>query len=81
MCLILPWCCRQNGLGMASMMAEVGGVLAPVAIIIGEIYPILTPIIFGSTAFLVSFLAYFLPETRNFRLPDTIEELQQQRIM
>uniref|UniRef100_UPI00358E8DA8 solute carrier family 22 member 6-B-like isoform X1 n=2 Tax=Myxine glutinosa TaxID=7769 RepID=UPI00358E8DA8 len=64
---------------MASMVAQVGGMLAPVAIILGEIYPALTLIISGSAAFLMSFLAYFLPETRNFNLPDTIEELQQQQ--
>lgn len=65
---------RNVGLGASSMIARVGGILAPYINILADIWKPFPLIIFGSLAFIGGLLSLYLPETLGKQLPETIEE-------
>uniref|UniRef100_A0A069DW20 Putative synaptic vesicle transporter svop n=1 Tax=Panstrongylus megistus TaxID=65343 RepID=A0A069DW20_9HEMI len=69
-----PTVIRNVGLGAASTFARVGGILAPYANIMAEVWTPLPLIIFGALALSSGTLALALPETLNKKLPETIED-------
>ncbi|XP_069501097.1 solute carrier family 22 member 6-A-like [Ambystoma mexicanum] len=76
---LYPTVIRQSGLGYASTMARVGGIVAPMVKITSEYVPFLPLVIYGGAALISGFAACFLPETLNEGLPDTIEEVENRR--
>ncbi|KAG8564121.1 hypothetical protein GDO81_016331 [Engystomops pustulosus] len=73
---LYPTVIRQSGLGLGSTMARIGGIVAPLVKMLGEFYPFLPLLIYGGIPILSGLLVYFLPETVNKPLPDTIEEVE-----
>uniref|UniRef100_A0A6B2ELP9 Putative synaptic vesicle transporter svop n=1 Tax=Phlebotomus kandelakii TaxID=1109342 RepID=A0A6B2ELP9_9DIPT len=69
-----PTVIRNVGLGAASMVARVGGILAPYVNLLGDTWKPFPLIIFGAMAFAGGLLSLFLPETLNRTLPDTIAD-------
>lgn len=65
---------RNVGLGASSMMARVGGILAPYINVLSDIWKPFPLVIFGVLAFISGLLSLYLPETLNKKLPETIEE-------
>lgn len=65
---------RNVGLGASSMVARIGGILAPYVNLLADTWKPFPLIIFGSLAFVGGLLSLFLPETLNKKLPETIEE-------
>ena len=79
---IYPTVVRSAGMGSSSLMARLGGLVAPYIAtgakeLMGSTGPIL---VFGLTAFVAGILALFLPETMDRKLPDTIEESERVKI-
>ncbi|XP_068117165.1 solute carrier family 22 member 6-A-like [Hyperolius riggenbachi] len=73
---LYPTVIRQSGLGLGSTMARLGGIVAPLVKMLGDVYPSLPLVIYGGVPILSGLLVYFLPETVNKPLPDTIEEVE-----
>ncbi|XP_072018558.1 organic cation transporter protein-like [Amphiura filiformis] len=71
---MFPTVVRSAGVGISSMASRVGGILAPLILILGEYWPPLPLIIFGSSAIIAGLLALLFPETKGKTLPETIEE-------
>ncbi|XP_061396833.1 organic cation transporter protein-like [Musca vetustissima] len=69
-----PTVVRNVGLGAASMVARIGGILAPYLNLLGQIWRPLPLIICGALAFLGGLLSLMLPETLNKPMPETIED-------
>uniref|UniRef100_A0A8D0L1H7 Major facilitator superfamily (MFS) profile domain-containing protein n=1 Tax=Sphenodon punctatus TaxID=8508 RepID=A0A8D0L1H7_SPHPU len=67
---------RQTGLGFVSMTARLGAMVAPFVYVVRNYFPVLPPIIFGAVPFMAGMAAFFLMETRNSSLPETIQELE-----
>lgn len=65
---------RQTMLGFCSMVGRIGGMLAPVAILLSDILPALPNMLFGAAGILAGLLILFNPETLGKKLPDTLEE-------
>lgn len=61
-------------LGLCSMVGRIGGMLAPVAILLVDILPALPNMLFGAAGILTGILILFNPETLGKKLPDTIDE-------
>ncbi|XP_005187237.2 organic cation transporter-like protein [Musca domestica] len=69
-----PTVVRNVGLGAASMVARIGGILAPFFNMLGEIWKPLPLIIFGAMAFVGGLLSLLLPETHNKPTLETIAD-------
>ncbi|XP_016952790.1 organic cation transporter protein [Drosophila biarmipes] len=69
-----PTVVRNVGLGASSMVARVGGILAPYLKLLGEIWRPLPLIICGALSLTAGLLSLLLPETLNKPMPETIED-------
>lgn len=67
---------RQTGMGISNVWARVGSMIAPLVKITGEVHLFIPNVIFGSMALLGGSAAFFLIETLNRPLPETIEDIQ-----
>ncbi|XP_041837895.1 solute carrier family 22 member 7-like [Melanotaenia boesemani] len=76
---LYPTVMRQNGLGYSSFMARIGVSISPVMMMLEEVWLHLPSILFSLVALIAGLSAFFLPETRNVRLPETIEDVEQTR--
>uniref|UniRef100_A0A672YJU4 Solute carrier family 22 member 6 n=1 Tax=Sphaeramia orbicularis TaxID=375764 RepID=A0A672YJU4_9TELE len=76
---LYPTVLRQNGLGFCSIMARTGTSIAPLIIHLEEFWVHLPSTIFCLVAFIAGLSASFLSETKNIRLPETIEDVEQTR--
>ncbi|XP_074472029.1 solute carrier family 22 member 6 [Sebastes fasciatus] len=73
---VFPTVIRQNGIGIGSMCARTGGVLAPMLYLLRNISPQAPMVLCGLCPLLGSGLTLLLPETANKPLPDTIEDIE-----
>jgi len=72
---IFPTVIRNTGIGSSSFVARIGSIFAPfIGRELGKKSPAVPLIIFGLTSVIAGILVLFLPETRNSKLVDTIEE-------
>lgn len=76
---LYPTVMRQNGLGFCSLVARTGVSMSPLIMLLEEVWDHLPSVIFGLVALTAGLTASFLPETRNVRLPETIEDVEQTR--
>lgn len=73
---IFPTVVRQTGIGVSSMFARMGGVLAPIINMLHIHSPTIPLVIFGTCPLLGAVLALALPETADRPLPDTVEDAE-----
>ncbi|KAM4846111.1 organic anion transporter 3 [Thomomys bottae] len=73
---LYPTVIRQTGMGISNVWARVGSMIAPLVKITGEVRPFIPNVIYGTMALLGGSAAFFLLETLNQPLPDTIEDLE-----
>ena len=71
---LYPTVIRNTALGVASMLARIGGILAPLLASLSLPTPL---IIMGGSALLAGIMAVFLPETLGASLPETIHEVSE----
>ncbi|KAM9841690.1 solute carrier family 22 member 13-like [Aulostomus maculatus] len=70
---LYPTVLRQSGLGLSSMCARVGGILAPLIRLL-EVYHYTVPMLtYGIVPVTAGLLCLLLPETRNVELQDQME--------
>ncbi|EDW67544.1 organic cation transporter protein [Drosophila virilis] len=69
-----PTVVRNVGLGASSMVARVGGILAPYLNLLGEIWRPLPLVICGALSLTAGLMSLLLPETLNKPMPETIED-------
>ncbi|XP_073903878.1 organic anion transporter 3 isoform X2 [Castor canadensis] len=73
---LYPTVIRQTGMGVSNLWARVGSMVAPLAKITGEIQPFIPNVIYGTSTILGGTAAFFLLETLNRPLPETIEDME-----
>ncbi|XP_053304651.1 solute carrier family 22 member 6-B-like [Spea bombifrons] len=71
-----PTVIRQSGMGLGTMMARLGGIVAPLAQMTADYYQHLPLIIYGCSPIISGIAGCFLPETLGVPLPETIEEVE-----
>lgn len=64
-------------MGWVSMMARLGGMVAPMVLLISETFTWAPGLIYGGAPIVSGIFAYFLPETLNIPLPDTIHDAEE----
>uniref|UniRef100_A0A3P8XC61 Solute carrier family 22 member 6 n=1 Tax=Esox lucius TaxID=8010 RepID=A0A3P8XC61_ESOLU len=78
---IYPTVVRQNGLGYTNFMARLGVSIAPLIILLEEVWKPLPEVIICCVSILSGLVAFLLPETHNVRLPETIEDIEKTRLV
>ncbi|XP_034544527.1 solute carrier family 22 member 7-like [Notolabrus celidotus] len=76
---LFPTVMRQNGLGYCSLISRLGVSAAPLLIALDQVWYHLPSTIFGLVAFVCGLATFCLSETKNVRLPETIEDVEQKR--
>uniref|UniRef100_A0A8C9XHS3 Solute carrier family 22 member 5 n=1 Tax=Sander lucioperca TaxID=283035 RepID=A0A8C9XHS3_SANLU len=74
---IYPTVLRNVGMGMCSSAARIGSITAPYVIYLGTYNKVLPYILMGSLTIASSVVNFFLPETFNRDLPETVEQMQE----
>lgn len=75
-CIFLSLSLRQNGMGYNSSMGRLGVSLAPLILLLDEVWRDLPQVLLCSIALLASLMARMLPETRDRCLPETIQDIE-----
>ncbi|XP_059810891.1 solute carrier family 22 member 6-A-like [Hypanus sabinus] len=73
---LFPTVVRQTGMGLGSSMARLGAMVAPVVRMSGDYIPFLPSTIYGGMAVIAGVTAFFLLETQNIPLPETIDDVE-----
>ncbi|KAL3066767.1 hypothetical protein OYC64_016670 [Pagothenia borchgrevinki] len=73
---LYPTVIRQNGMGYNSFVARLGVAVAPMILLLDEVWKELPQVVLFSAAVLGGIVASALPETRNRCLPETIEDIE-----
>lgn len=71
---LFPTVVRNAGVGLASMIARIGSMIAPFVAGLSLSYHWMPPTIFGLIPIIGAVLVFMLPETCGVPLPDTIED-------
>ncbi|KAL7637230.1 UNVERIFIED_CONTAM: hypothetical protein RMT77_011942 [Armadillidium vulgare] len=74
---LVPTSVRNISVGTSSMFARIGSAIAPYIVdLLGVLYYATPFIIFGILAIIAGLLCLLLPETRNKKLPESIQEIE-----
>ncbi|KAM4018171.1 solute carrier family 22 member 6-B-like [Anomaloglossus baeobatrachus] len=73
---LYPTVIRQSGMGLGTMVARLGGIVAPLVQMTAEYYIHLPLIIYSLCPILSGIAACFLPETLGVPLPETIQDVE-----
>uniref|UniRef100_A0A3B4UJH1 Solute carrier family 22 member 7-like n=1 Tax=Seriola dumerili TaxID=41447 RepID=A0A3B4UJH1_SERDU len=73
---LYPTVILQNGLGYTSFMSRLGVSVAPLVLLLEDVWTLLPQIIICSVAIVSGLVALLLPETQNVRLPETIDDIE-----
>uniref|UniRef100_A0A3B4UJ75 Solute carrier family 22 member 6 n=1 Tax=Seriola dumerili TaxID=41447 RepID=A0A3B4UJ75_SERDU len=76
---LYPTVILQNGLGYTSFMSRLGVSVAPLVLLLEDVWTLLPQIIICSVAIVSGLVALLLPETQNVRLPETIDDIEKPR--
>lgn len=63
-------------MGLVGIFSRIGGILAPLVILLGEYHTALPMLIYGSLPIVAGLLCTLLPETRGQALKDTLQDLE-----
>ncbi|XP_020652571.3 solute carrier family 22 member 7 isoform X1 [Pogona vitticeps] len=75
---LYPTVLRQKGQGYCAFMARLGGSVAPLIFLLDSIWKPLPQVTYSAVAVICGSSAFFLPETLNVQLPETIEDTENQ---
>ncbi|XP_049327123.1 solute carrier family 22 member 7a [Astyanax mexicanus] len=76
---LFPTVIRQCGLGYTSFMGRLGGSLAPLLIMLDDVWISAPSLVFSIAAVISGCVAFLLPETLRVRLPETIQDVEEGR--
>ncbi|XP_045775640.1 organic cation transporter protein-like [Maniola jurtina] len=73
---VFPTNMRQTLISVCSTAGRIGSLIAPLTPLLSQYHKSMPTVLFGGMCLISSVLVLMLPETRNVRLPDTIEEAE-----
>eukprot|EP00928_Gymnodinium_smaydae_P026613 TRINITY_DN20841_c0_g1_i1.p1 TRINITY_DN20841_c0_g1~~TRINITY_DN20841_c0_g1_i1.p1 ORF type:complete len:546 (+),score=59.44 TRINITY_DN20841_c0_g1_i1:52-1638(+) len=77
---LFPTVVRSAAMGLSSSAARVGGVVAPVVVMLGSAWAVLPLMIFGAAAIVAGLLILTMPETLGKPMPETMEDCEKMDI-
>ncbi|XP_066553139.1 solute carrier family 22 member 7a [Amia ocellicauda] len=76
---LYPTVLRQCGLGYTSFVGRLGGSLAPMIMLLEDLWLLTPPLIFAGTAVFCGCIVFLLSETQDVRLPETVVDVEEGR--
>ncbi|XP_068135739.1 solute carrier family 22 member 7-like [Hyperolius riggenbachi] len=73
---LYPTVIRQTGMGFCSFMTRMGSSIAPLVILLDDVWLFLPQMVFSSMSLASGVAAFLLNETCNVQLPETIQEVE-----
>lgn len=73
---VFPTIIRNQGVGSCSIFGRIGSMVAPFVVNSIIVFPWMPPLVFGVAMLLASVTCYWLPETKNIELPETISDVE-----
>merc|ERR1712200_259073 len=77
---LMPTTVRAAGVGSSSLVSKVGGTLSTTVAALADIHVAIPTIIFVSLALTSSAITWFVPETKDRKMPETIEDIERKGI-
>uniref|UniRef100_H3CWW9 Solute carrier family 22 member 6 n=1 Tax=Tetraodon nigroviridis TaxID=99883 RepID=H3CWW9_TETNG len=78
---LYPTVIRQNALGYNNFMSRLGVSMAPLVLLLEDLWSLLPQIIICSVAIFCGISCLLLPETRNASLPESIDDIERPRFV
>ena len=74
---LFPTVVRNAGMGVSSLSARVGGMVAPFIVLLGDHHTSLPMLVFACTALLAGIVGLRLRETQGKRMPETFDDIEE----
>ena len=71
----MPTTVRAAGVGSSSLISKIGGTLSPTVADLADIHPAIPTIIFVAMATTSGALTIMLPETKDRKMPETLDDV------
>ncbi|XP_029305359.1 solute carrier family 22 member 7-like [Cottoperca gobio] len=78
---LYPTVVRQNGLGYTIFVSRLGVSVAPLILLLEDVWTLLPQVIICSVAIVSGLVALLLPETLKEKLPETIEDIEKPKLL
>merc|ERR1719189_1850751 len=77
---LMPTTVRAAGVGSSSLVSKIGGTLSTTVAALADIHPAIPTIIFAAMAITSGGLTFLLPETKDRKMPELLEDVEREKL-